>query len=532
MYKKIKHILIFIIIIIVGSTAINISSSMDYYTGRVKVDTGLPTIEIYTSLDSSGNRIEIDRDVWTVANINITDSSDNDFDGYTLSTDIQIKGRGHSSWRMAKKGYSIKFDDNEEVLGLNAGKDFALVANYSDKTLMRNAIAYDFASSLYSSDSNDEKESILADTTGDSNKLNDRSNAEVVDGTESIDTENIKENDKSESGFVPSYRYAELYLNDQYLGNYLLLEKVEVDENRLDLNDSDIDNELTGYLLEIDMRSRVAEDEELFFSTKYINEDNILYINEEGELLPTIVSVQHPKPKNITPKQFDYIKNYVLEAEEVLFSEGFSDTEEGYAKYFDVDSFVDWYIINELFKSVDAPMLTSVYMYKTAGGKLEMGPIWDYDISMGVAGYRNNVQTDGYYIGKSPWFERLLEDPAFVEKVSTRWAEIRNNQVEDIFTDMDNRYAYIYKSQKENFKRWNIIGRWVWPEPSDVQPRSSYAEEVNYLIGWLRERVSWFDETFLPEVKDSTAEIDSDLNTELESETNVNFHDVQTTDTN
>jgi len=450
MYKTIKRLIIAVILIAAGSTAINISSSMDKINGRVKVNTGLPIVTIYTNLDSQGNRITIDKENWVPARIEINDGSYNDYNGYSLKSDIFIKGRGHSSWNMPKKGYAIKFSTEQPVLGMAPGKQWVLIANYADKTLMRNSIAFDFARMV-------------------------------------MDV------------YVPDYRYVELYLNDRFMGNYMLVEKIKIDKNRLNINKLRQDDRLNsdisgGYLLEIDMKARVSEDNHKYFTTRFINEENMLYIEDEGELLPVVISIREPEPEKLTEKQFEYIKNYILAAEEALFSDNFTDPEEGYAKYFDVDSFVDWYIVNELFMSVDAPMLTSVYMYKDAGGKLKMGPVWDFDLSMGLAGFRKGTRTEGLYVGMAPWFSRLLEDPAFVQKVEEKWAQIReNNIIEELYKGIEEKYEYLKNSQKENFKVWNIIGRYVWPEPRDVKPRKSYDEEVQYLKNWLSQRVQWFD---------------------------------------
>ena len=443
-YNKRKSIIARLIIILLLTVILCGTVFFYIQRGDFFTNTGLPVVKITTEKDSNGNYTEILRDTWINATVEIIDTT-----GETIFDFIQIKGRGNSTWtRMPKKGYSIKFNDEHEVLGMPKDKRWELLASYSDKTLMRTAIAFDLAEDM-----------------------------------------GMK--------YSARNRFVDVYLNDELMGNYTLIEKIKVSGNRLDIQKQTAESEniTGGYLLEIDMDSRI-QDNYKYFYTQYINKDNYLYIYEDGELLPTAVSVKYPEPEYITDEQFEYIKQYVLDAETALFSDNFTDPELGYAKYFDVDSLVDWYIFNEITKSVDSPMLTSVYLYKDVDSKLCMGPVWDFDLSMGNSGMRLGYLTEGLYVGKAPWFARLLEDPAFLEKIAERWDELKDTAMKNIFTNIDKYYAEIYLSQKINFRIWPILGKWVWPERDDIEPLKNYKAEVEYLREFLTKRIAWFDETF------------------------------------
>ena len=243
--------------------------------------------------------------------------------------EMEIRGRGNSTWRMPKKPYKIKFDDKTDLLGMPADKSWVLLANFSDKTLMRNHIAFEMS-----------RQFGLA--------------------------------------YTPQSRFVDLYLNGSYEGNYMLTEQIQVDEHRLNINEldeSDISEEVItgGYLLEVDDR----RDADHWFNT--------------GQGAPFTIK----SPKNIAPEQLTYIQNYIQTTEDTIFSENFADPQEGYAQYIDVESFIDWYLVNEITKNTDAIFHLSVYLYKPRGEKLFMGPVWDFDIGLGNVNYSPGEFTEG-----------------------------------------------------------------------------------------------------------------------------------------
>ncbi|MFY0689015.1 MAG: CotH kinase family protein [Cyclobacteriaceae bacterium] len=336
---------------------------------------------------------------------------------HNLGISLSIRGRGNSTWKFPKKSYQIKFSDKEEFLGMPKDKKWILLANYSDKTLLRNEVAF---------------------------KLSRLSNLD----------------------WTPESRFVELFVNDEYLGVYQATQKVEESSNRVDITNN-------GYLLEVDQPVRVNASGEIYFKT-----DHYLFKIKEPNL-------------ELRDDQFLLIRDYVQLTEQVLLGNNFMDSVEGYRNYIDVSSFVDWYLINEITKNNDSKFRYSVYLNYIPGGKLKMGPIWDYDISLGNINVNNNETPDGYWIKKSTWYSRLFEDPNFVAKVKSRFNYFYNNR--DLFEEnIVSTAYYLDQGQKRNFKKWPILGEYVWPNHVAFK---SYNEEVEYLKKWLNERFEWMNKS-------------------------------------
>ncbi|MGB0930611.1 MAG: CotH kinase family protein, partial [Chitinophagales bacterium] len=164
--------------------------------------------------------------------------------------------------------------------------------------------------------------------------------------------------------WTPQSEFVELFLNGHYRGTYLLTQKVEETSNRVDITND-------GFLLEVDQLDRLNEED------VYFQSDLLLF------------NIQAPDVE-WEDSEYLYIKEYINEIEDVLYSETFNDPINGYTKYIDVDSFVDWYLINEITKNNDAVFAASVFMNHIPGEKLKMGPIWDFDIALGNIYYNNN----------------------------------------------------------------------------------------------------------------------------------------------
>jgi hypothetical protein len=341
-------------------------------------------------------------------------SSDNEDEN--LASNLRIRGRGNTTWAFfPKKPYQIKFDNKETVLGMPKDKKWILLANYSDKTMLRNEVAFNL--SRFSS----------------------------LDWT-------------------PESRFVELFINNEFLGVYQVTQKVEESSNRVNIGDD-------GYLLEVDQLKRLDPDD-VYFRT-----NNYLFNIKEPNL-------------DFDDNQYNIIKDYIALTEHTLFSDNFMDPIEGYSKYIDEDSFIDWYLINEITKNNDAEFYSSVYMNYIPGDKLKMGPIWDYDISLGNINYNGNETTDGFWIKNVKWYSRLFEDPNFVAKVKSRFNFFYNNR--NLFQEhIDLKSSYLKESQERNFYKWPILGTYVWPNYVFF---STYDEEVIYLKEWLSERLEWLND--------------------------------------
>jgi hypothetical protein len=237
-----------------------------------------------------------------------------------------------------------------------------------------------------------------------------------------------------------------------------------------------------GYIFKRDKSN--SPNDRLFYSTKKLQ-----FIWEE------------PKGRDVTPKQEQYVTNYINEFELVLYSDTFDDPANGYRKYIDVDSFVDYHWMQELGKGPDA-YWTSEFFHKDRGGKLKMGPIWDFDLCYGNAHHNKGYLTNEWRWQKSggpnyKWFRRLFEDPDFLQRYIDRWSELRASvlSTSNVLALID-RYADELKdAQKRNYERWPTLGNNVGPNWFVGQ---TYEEEVNYLKDWMRGRLEWIDTQDFP----------------------------------
>jgi hypothetical protein len=355
----------------------------------------------------------ISRDDYITGEVEITSSNEDE----NLVLALEIRGRGNSTWHFPKKPYQIRFDDKEKILGMAKDKKWVLLANYSDKTMLRNEVAFNLSRF-------------------------------------------------SDLDWTPDTRSVELFINNEYVGVYQIAQKVEESSNRVDIGDN-------GYLLEVDQLSRLDLDD-IYFET-----NNYLFNIKEPNL-------------DAGDDQYNIINDYIQLTENTLLGDNFTDPVEGYVKYIDVDSFIDWYLINEITKNNDAKFFSSVYMNYTPGGKLKMGPVWDYDISLGNINYNNNETTDGFWIKNATWYSRLFEDPNFVSKVKSRFNYFYDNR--NLFQEhIDSSALSLNQSKERNFFKWPILGIYVWPNNVFFP---TYDEEVVYLKDWLNERLEWLNNNF------------------------------------
>lgn len=291
--------------------------------------------------------------------------------------------------------------------------------------------------------------------------------ANVIDKTSLRNQTAFFMSEISDLDYTPKFHFVDLFLNGKYEGIYQLGDKLSISKNRVNVGDD-------GYLLEIDFRA-VDEIATYFFV----------------EHLKSPVNIKEPD-MDLADDRVQFIKEYVTKADSVLFSDNFTDKEEGWQKYFDITSFVDWYLINELSRNGDAVLGTSCYMSLKKGGKLKMGPVWDFDTAFGNNNTNETTPADGYYIKDASWFNRMYEDPVFVNKVKERFSYFYNHRY-DIYLNIDNYADYIRYSVIENNNRWQNL----YKENFDQQAIwGGYFNEVQFMKNWLENRFQWFNNEF------------------------------------
>ena len=376
--------------------------------------------------------------------------------GYAGKIGIEI--RGSSSQMFPKKQYGFEiYNDAEEginvsLLGLPKEEDWILNAPYTDKSLIRNALAYKWGSAL--------------------------------------------------GNYAPRTKFCEVVINGAYKGVFKLTEKIKRDNNRVNISKLDATtttgNALTGgYIIKIDkqtVREERAGIHPIFQSTG--KEHKLFFISK------------YPDSDDINAKQKEYIQGYVTDFEKSLLQFNFNDPLKGFRKYIDENAFIDYLIVNELTKNPDSYRL-STFLYKKRddlGGKLFMGPIWDFDLALGNVNYCTNGNPEGFvfeYNSICPedywlipfWWKRMLEDPLFVQRLNDRWKALRKTvySTEKLWSDIDSMSNLLSESQARNFKEWPVLGSYIWP---NFYVSKTYNEEIVWLKNWVKLRTAWLDNQF------------------------------------
>ena len=354
----------------------------------------------------------------------------------------QIKGRGNSTWAYRKKPYNIKFDKKTDLLGMGKAKKWTLLANYIDLSLLHNAFGWEYAEAMG-------------------------------------------------LGYTSDYRYVDLYVNGDYLGNYVICESVELGENRIDLPDLDKANEEANPDVDLEALPRAGTgpdgtvpDGSVKGSRKWVEipadpaDISGAYLLEydypdryDEELCGFVTQVGQPvvvkSPEYASRAQVNYIADRMDAGSQALYSPtGYNAEGRHYSEYFDVDSLVAAYLLQELSMNFDAG-LSSFYAYKPADAeKIFFGPVWDMDNAFGSPYSHHYVpltRTDLWYANElgSSGFPSFLaaayQHADFRDAVRAHWASLT---ADGTFDTVNNRIARLSVSLRQsaamNGLRWNF----------------------------------------------------------------------------
>ena len=314
----------------------------------------------------------------------------------------------------------------------------------------------------------------------------------------------------------------ELELNGEYLGVYVFMEKLKRDNDRIDVtpllpSENDASTISGGYILKIDKTAGgdVAPNQPLeYYENNW--EDDARYtadnsfrsmydINRElitfppyqppyhpQQYLETYFLYEYPDADEISTQQKQYIQEYIDAFETALLEDDFSTDVRTYTDYIDLDSFVDFFIINEITKNIDGYRL-STYLHKDRDTKLKMGPIWDLNIAYD---YGDRVPMDDWvinynlYVNQDAWmlpfwWPRLMEDPQFRSALKSRWNELRGGVLSTgaLMGMVDEAVSLLKVNQAvdRNYDRWNI------------SPQVNYDASISAMKDFLSERTAWMD---------------------------------------
>lgn len=363
--------------------------------------------------------------------------------GYDGWVGIEVRGQSSQNWAKKSFGIETRWADgsnrNVSLLGLPEENDWVLYAPYFDRTLLRNVLVYGLGAELFA--------------------------------------------------YSPRTRLVEVGLNGFYHGVYVLTEKIKRDPQRVDIAKLEVDP-TGGYLLRID---KGADSTNAFPSA----------VPAPGTDTTVFFQYHDPKPDELSAAQKDYIQDYVARAEAALAGPWFKHPQLGYAAYFDVPSLVDYFLLSELTRNVDAYRI-STYLYKHAdgdGGKLHLGPVWDYNLALGNILSCDSESTEGWAYELNAvcpttahpvpfWWARLRTDPAFERQLRARYTELRETAWST------SRLAERLAAYADHLGEAAQRNRARWPIGSDhaAFEGATYADELLYLENWIADRLAWLDE--------------------------------------
>ncbi|MBP5488586.1 MAG: CotH kinase family protein [Bacteroidales bacterium] len=351
----------------------------------------------------------------------------NDFDHKFWDTDVfkskmQIRGRGNSTWDpwgKPKLPYMIKLEEKARLFNLSNDKSWNLLANWVDKSLLRNRVCFE-----------------LSKIVGMS--------------------------------WTPRAVPVEVYFNGQYVGLYDFIEHKKVSKERVNIN---------------------VDAGDMYFEIESNMDEPVCWETEHGH------PIMFKDPELPTEAQQAYAKQFFKDFEDALWAKNFQDV---YDKYIDVDSFINYWIVEEFSKDVDGNLRKSTFLTLTSGGKLEMYHLWDFDITLGNCDYYGDGKQpwEGWWVkdqnghGRNHgWYYRLFMDPDFVAKVKTRWAQVYP-QFKEFYNQIDVMVEEMGEAPARNFQKWQRLNVYDWPQ---YKITGSYQGEVDWLKENYRKRLDWMN---------------------------------------
>ena len=367
----------------------------------------------------------------------------------TVNERALIRVRGNTSRLHDKPGYLLKFKNSDltkslkvSLSGMSKDSDWVLHGPFWDKSLIRNYICYNLS-------------------------------GEIMD-------------------YSPNVRFCEMFLNGEYMGIYLITERVGFHANgRIDIAKSDLELNSTSYILRVDRgTSDTTHSLQTFANFAYITATP----NQKSQHLEII----YPG-SSLTEQQYHFIQSDFSKFEKSLFSFDYSDPRKGYTNYIDTDSFIDFFLINEFTLNYDAVDL-STYLYKDVGGRLKVC-VWDFNSSFDY--YKESLTNPQVFeLQGRLWYKHLFKDTAFVDRVIKRYENLRKSffNEEYMFSYIDSVVEYLGPAIDRNFEKWGysfnstyngVSYDYLTPEERNVR---SYDEAIEQIKETISARITYMDE--------------------------------------
>lgn len=420
------------------------------FTQVTFTDSNLPIVVITTQVGETINdATRIVCDMGVIDNgTGIRNYTTDPYNNYNGKISIEI--RGSTSQQYPKKNYGFETqttlgtNNNVPLLGLPIENDWILYGPYPDKTLLRDVLTYKLSRDF--------------------------------------------------GHYASDYRFCELVINNEYLGVYILLERIKRDNDRVDIARLDVDDlagdSLTGgYIVKVD---KLTGEVGYSWASNYNNE--------------VLFQFHDPEYDELDPIQSSYMENFIGEFEDAIWGAQFADPILGYPNYIETQSFYDFFILQELGRTVDGYRSSSfMHKDKTSGawnGRLIAGPMWDFNLSYGNADYCQADLTTGWQYnfddicdftsGIPFWWEKLLQSTSYSNGLKCRWEELRQGSLhtDSVNYFIDSMAAYLEEGRLRNFQKWPIIGVYVnW----NGFVGATYEEDLTYLKNYIQQRSIWMD---------------------------------------
>jgi len=431
--------------------------SITVLSAHSQLSTNLPIVVINTLSGADiPNEPKIMADMKIIHNGNDRTNNENDIGNiYSGKIGIEIRGRYSASLPQKPFGFETRDESgnnlNIPILGMPEENDWILTANYNDKTFLRNFLAFELFRKM--------------------------------------------------GHYAPRTFYCEVVLNDEYQGIYLIGEKIKRDKNRVDIAklnpDENSGDDLTGGYI---------------FLNDYYNTSNSWLSNYSPLNRPgtDVYFVYYdPEPEKLSATQKSYLKDFVNSFENILYSPGFKYRNTGYRAYLDINSFVDYFILGELSRNVDAYKKSRFYFKDkdSKGGLIHSGPPWDYDWAWkditencihfnqtDGSGWAYRVNDCNNWPVPPSWEIRLIQDDAFANQIHDRYYLLRKTILSETYLDhiIDSVALLLDEPEKRHYNKWDILGINVGTPEYGEQPET-YGGEIEKFKNWIYRRLAWLD---------------------------------------
>ena len=387
--------------------------------------TALPIVRIYTE-----NEVAItSRDDYTSIVFSLTDPKNPENNVFSNNPRDEMRGRGNATWNYPKKPYRVRFRENTSLFGLDAHRNWIMLAEFRDPMFMTTPVVFELGGRVF-----------------------------------------------DHQPHTNTYRHVHLYFNGKYDGVYILTEHRQASPDGIGAPGRVGIDPLEGWLVQMSIY-----DEAPMFMTRNYN-------------LPILIQTNNAPdgdPNDSNNPYYDFIKNDWNNLCDMMVSSRFP--ENGYRDLIDMDSFIDYIMIHEIVANTDGIRLgNSVFAYKDKGGKISLGPLWDFDISFGWDwDIHNHVYfvpgTTSQFIQKHSFFRRFFDDPVFFNKYKERWSE-KYLELSAFSEFIEELGAEIRPAILQDSERWAVPVGYVVSRYN-----TNHAQLISEMAVWWNSRITWLN---------------------------------------